>query len=83
MTPSSLADRYVAIVEVPGGSRFFCSDQYRDEWTANFGYAETFRALYDAIQVAQRHGGHALPWREAYAFDATDGATGVSSEGPT
>ncbi|MES2153934.1 MAG: hypothetical protein V4510_02250 [bacterium] len=63
---TDMAVRYVAVVQVPDGSRLFCSDQYRDEWTSRLGYAETFRALYDALAVAQRHGGQVLLWREAH-----------------
>ncbi len=61
-----IAPRYVAVVHVQDGSRRVCSDQYWDEWTSRIGYAETFRALYDAIAVAQRHGGQALLWTEAH-----------------
>ena len=61
-----LSQRYVAVVQMQDGSRLFCSDQHRDEWTSRIGYAETFRALYEAIHVAQRHGGQALLWAEAH-----------------
>lgn len=61
-----LSRRYVAVVHMEDGSRLFCSDQYRDEWTGRLGHAETFRALYEAIAVAQRHGGQAIPWAEAH-----------------
>lgn len=57
--------RYVAALQVPGGARLFCSDRFRDEWTSRIGYAETFRALYEAMEVAGRHGGQALTWQEA------------------
>jgi hypothetical protein len=71
MAFAPLSERYVAVLDMPGGRRFFCSDQYRDEWTGNFGFAETFRALHEAIQVAERHGGHAMQWREAHMFEGT------------
>ena len=71
MRPVPLPERYVAVLPVPGGGRLFCSDRYRDEWTGNFGYAETFPALHEAIAVAQRHNGMAIPWREAHSFEAT------------
>lgn len=72
MQAEPLPMRYVAAVQVPGGTRLFCSDRYRDEWTSRIGYAETYRALYDALAVAQRHGGQALTWQEAFEVAATD-----------
>lgn len=66
MQAEPLPLRYVAVVQVPSGSRLFCSDQYRDEWTSRLGYAQTYRALYDALAVAQRHGGQAVSWAEAF-----------------
>lgn len=65
-----LSQRYVAMVQAEDGSRLFCSDQHRDEWTSRIGYAETFRALYEAIAVASRHGGQALLWKEAHELAA-------------
>ncbi|MHB1260284.1 MAG: hypothetical protein ACYC2H_01070 [Thermoplasmatota archaeon] len=63
-------DRYVAVIDMPGGDRLFCSDRFRDEWSGRFGYAETFRALHEAIEVAGRHGGRALAWRDVQPFEA-------------
>lgn len=72
MQADPLPTRYVAVVQVPGGSRLFCSDRHRDEWTGRIGYAETYRALYDALAVAHRHGGQALTWAEAFEVAATE-----------
>ena len=63
---AAFSDRYLAVIPVPGGGRLFCSDRYRDEWTGRIGYAEPFRALHEAIAVAERHGGIALSWRDAH-----------------
>lgn len=71
MDATPLGMRYVAVVQVRGGNRLFCSDQYRDEWTGKIGYAETFRALYEALDVARRHGGQALAWNEAHELAIT------------
>lgn len=62
-------ERYVAVIDMPGGDRLFCSDQYRDEWSWRFGYAETFRELHEAVKVAQRHGGRAMPWAELHMYE--------------
>ena len=63
--------RYVAVLQVPGGSRLFCSDRQRDEWTSWVSHAESFGALYEAQQVAQRHGGQVLTWADAHKVAAT------------
>jgi hypothetical protein len=47
-------------------ARLFCSDRNRDEWTPRFGAAETFCGLHEAIKVAERHGGQAMPWTDAH-----------------
>jgi hypothetical protein len=65
-----MEQRYVAVLDMPGGDRLFCSDQHRDEWSGRFGFAETFRALYEANGVANRHGGRALAWQDAQAFES-------------
>lgn len=65
MDGSPLPLRYVAVMQAPGGTRLFCSDRYRDEWTSKIGYAETFGALYEAIEVARRHDGQAMEWNAA------------------
>jgi hypothetical protein len=67
MRASALPQRFVAVLQVPDGTRLFCSDQFRDEWTSRLGYAETFLALHEALPVAQRHGGQVLSWQEACA----------------
>ncbi|MHB8634450.1 MAG: hypothetical protein ACYDBQ_10895 [Thermoplasmatota archaeon] len=65
--------RYVAVLQVGAGSRLFCTDHHRDEWSGSFRYAEPFRALHDAIAVANRHGGEAMLWSEAYDLCSTPG----------
>jgi hypothetical protein len=65
-----MQERYVAVLDTRSGERLFCSDRYRDEWTGQFGYAETFTALHEAVEVANRHGGRALPWAELHALEA-------------
>jgi hypothetical protein len=65
MHAEPISIRYVAVLQVPGGARLFCSDRHRDEWTSRIGFAETYRALYEALEVASRHGGQALTWQEA------------------
>jgi hypothetical protein len=62
-------DRYVAMLLLPG-SHLFCTDRWRDEWSGNLAFAETFRELHHAEDVARRHGGLALPWAEAHALAA-------------
>ena len=62
--------RYFAIIDLPGGNRLFCSDQYRDEWSGRFAFAETFRELHHATQVAARHNGRTAPWAEMHAYEA-------------
>jgi hypothetical protein len=69
--PAEFPERYVAVLHAKDGSRLFCSDQHRDEWTSRVGYAEPFRALYDAIGVANRHGGQVLTWKEAHELAGT------------
>jgi len=66
-----MQQRYVVVLDLPNGDRLFCSDQYRDEWSGSFGYADSFRALHEAEQVALRHGGRVAPWSDMHALDAT------------
>lgn len=63
-------ERYVAVLDV-AGSRLFCSDQHRDEWSGRFIFAETFRAVHEAAEVADRHGGRVMPWAEVHQLEAT------------
>jgi hypothetical protein len=56
-----MEERYVAVLDIQGGDRLFCSDRHRDEWTGRFGLAESFRALHEANEVASRHGAASCP----------------------
>ena len=62
-------ERYVAILDLPNARRMFCSDQYRQEWSFTFGFAELFLELHEAAKVADRHGGRVSTWAEAAQFE--------------
>ena len=68
MSPYAVPQRFVAVLQAHDGTRLFCSDQFRDEWSSRLGHAETFLALHEALPVVQRHGGQVLSWQEASAL---------------
>jgi len=68
--PPSWPPRYVAVLQAPDGTRLFCCDSERDEWTGRFGLAKPFPSLHEALGAAGRHGGIALPWQEAFEMAA-------------
>ncbi|MEA3190491.1 MAG: hypothetical protein QOD77_1073 [Thermoplasmata archaeon] len=61
---------YVAWV-MQFGTRLFCKDRGRDEWTDRFLDAEVIPTLHEATQAAARRHGEVEAWRDAYMFEAS------------